>query len=241
MCRLNANGTISIIDRASALFKPRSIGTFVSPDYLQAMYLRSQLIRQMFVYGSSFHFAIVAVVVPDRDRLLQWMADKGCVEQQHYTGTPSRQLREQYRALCQQQHAEIKQMMRAALAAQEAGTIVTDRVRDFVLDYDVDEQGLAFTADNGLLVPQHTHMHAHVHAPQHSTTTVAASVEKAKQSVRLPLHASTHSLTSLARVVRVQTGGANKLSRRAITHHYKDALQQLHMGLGEQIHPEEKW
>ena len=225
ICRLNANGTLTIVDRKSQLFKPRCIGTFVSPDFLQAMYLREQRIRQLFVYGSSFHHAILAVVVPDRDRLLQWMADRGYVTQlADGSGADTAQLWKQYLAVGRRHEAEIKLVMRQALAAQESGMIVHDKVADFLLEFDVDAQGLAFTADNGMLVRAYGTQHTALGTTQHAATS------RPTHSCRLSLIAVLHRPEAPRSCREERSPATTRTSCRGCTYNWERAYNQRKRG-----------
>ena len=62
---------VRIIDRRKNLFK-LSQGEFVSPERLEELYTgASCLISQMYVYGNSLQANIVAVVVPEKEEVLQ--------------------------------------------------------------------------------------------------------------------------------------------------------------------------
>lgn len=64
--RWNPNGTLSIIDRKKNIFK-LSQGEYVAAEYLEAVFLRSPYVGQIFVYGDSFNSFLVAIAVPDYD------------------------------------------------------------------------------------------------------------------------------------------------------------------------------
>ncbi|GAM21276.1 hypothetical protein SAMD00019534_044510 [Acytostelium subglobosum LB1] len=64
--RWNEHGTLSIIDRKKNIFK-LSQGEYVAAEYLEAIFVRSPLAAQVFVYGDSLNSFLVGVVVPDFD------------------------------------------------------------------------------------------------------------------------------------------------------------------------------
>lgn len=65
------NGTLKIIDRRKHIFK-LSQGEYIVPEKIENIYIRSQYVEQVFVYGESLKSCIVAVVVPDVDVLKCW-------------------------------------------------------------------------------------------------------------------------------------------------------------------------
>ncbi|KAJ6244834.1 long-chain-fatty-acid--coa ligase 5 [Anaeramoeba flamelloides] len=66
--RINANGTFSIIDRKKNILKLQQ-GEYVSPKYLESIFVRCPSISQCYVYGSSFENFLVAIIVPDFEAL----------------------------------------------------------------------------------------------------------------------------------------------------------------------------
>jgi len=67
----NENGTLSIIDRKKNIFK-LSQGEYVAVEYLEGVFVRSQFVKQIWVYGNSFKRYLVAVAVPDEEYLPIW-------------------------------------------------------------------------------------------------------------------------------------------------------------------------
>lgn len=76
------NGTLKIIDRRKHIFK-LSQGEYIVPEKIENIYIRSQYIEQVYVYGESLKSCIVAVVVPDVDVIKCW------AHENHISGTLS--------------------------------------------------------------------------------------------------------------------------------------------------------
>lgn len=65
------NGTLKIIDRRKHIFK-LSQGEYIVPEKIENIYINSQFVEQVFVYGESLKSCVVAVVVPDVEVLKTW-------------------------------------------------------------------------------------------------------------------------------------------------------------------------
>ncbi|KAJ5068545.1 long-chain-fatty-acid--coa ligase 5 [Anaeramoeba ignava] len=68
------NGAFKIIDRRKSIFKI-SQGEYVSPETLEGIYIRSQYVSQIMVYGNSSESYLVAVIVPDPENLKKFFSD----------------------------------------------------------------------------------------------------------------------------------------------------------------------
>lgn len=62
---------LKIIDRKKHIFK-LSQGEYIVPEKIENIYIRSQYVHQVYVYGESLKSCVVAVVVPDVDVVKCW-------------------------------------------------------------------------------------------------------------------------------------------------------------------------
>ncbi|KAK2849535.1 hypothetical protein Q5P01_009369 [Channa striata] len=65
------NGTLKIVDRKKHIFKLAQ-GEYIAPEKIEAVYLRSDAVAQVFVHGDSLQSCLVGIVVPDPDFLSSW-------------------------------------------------------------------------------------------------------------------------------------------------------------------------
>uniref|UniRef100_A0A1L8DZ27 Long-chain-fatty-acid--CoA ligase n=1 Tax=Nyssomyia neivai TaxID=330878 RepID=A0A1L8DZ27_9DIPT len=126
------NGTLKIIDRRKHIFK-LSQGEYIVPEKIENIYLRSQYIEQVFVYGESLKSCIVAVVVPDVDVLKCW------AQENNIPGTLS--------VLCN--NPTVKELIFNDMLTwgREGGLKSFEQVKDIYLHPD------PFSVQNGLLTP----------------------------------------------------------------------------------------
>ncbi|KAF5951669.1 hypothetical protein HYC85_009613 [Camellia sinensis] len=68
------NGAMKIIDRKKNIFK-LSQGEYIAVENIENTYSRCPLVTSIWVYGNSFESFLVAVVVPDRKMLEEWVAN----------------------------------------------------------------------------------------------------------------------------------------------------------------------
>lgn len=70
------NGAIKILDRCKNIFK-LSQGEYVAPEKLENIYIQSNYIMQVLIYGDSLKHCTVAIVVADPDKLKEWATANG--------------------------------------------------------------------------------------------------------------------------------------------------------------------
>ena len=69
-------GSLKIIDRKKNIFK-LSQGEYVAVEALESVYKKNLNMEQVWVYGNSFENCVVAVVVPNEEKLMAWAKDAG--------------------------------------------------------------------------------------------------------------------------------------------------------------------
>ena len=69
-------GSLKIIDRKKNIFK-LSQGEYVAVEVLESAYKKNLNMEQVWVYGNSFENCVVAVVVPNEEKLMAWAKDAG--------------------------------------------------------------------------------------------------------------------------------------------------------------------
>ncbi len=130
--RINASGTLSIVDRKKNIFKLAQ-GEYVAPEKIENVYTRAALVAQCFVYGDSLKSSVVAIVVLDPEVAAAWGRSNG--------------LPGSVQALSQRQ--ELKDAVRKQLvdAAKEAGLKGFEQARAFELESE------PFSVENSCLTP----------------------------------------------------------------------------------------
>ena len=69
-------GRIKVFDRAKNMFKLAQ-GEYVAPEKLENIYVKSDLIMQIFVHGDFLSSFLVAIVVIDPEGTQKWMKENG--------------------------------------------------------------------------------------------------------------------------------------------------------------------
>lgn len=54
----------------------RRQGEYIAPEKIEGVYQKHELVAQAFVYGDSLQPCLVGIIVPDKDALLAWAAEK---------------------------------------------------------------------------------------------------------------------------------------------------------------------
>lgn len=126
------NGTLKIIDRKKHIFK-LSQGEYIVPEKIENIYIRSQYVEQVFVYGESLKSSIVAIVVPDVDVIKSWALEY------NIPGTLS--------VLCNNKDVKALILNDMIAKGKEGGLKSFEQVKDIYLHPD------PFSIQNGLLTP----------------------------------------------------------------------------------------
>lgn len=73
---LTPDGGLKIIDRKKNIFK-LSQGEYIAVEKLEATYMKTPPVEQVWVYGDSYQAKLVAVVVPKKHALVDWAKSQG--------------------------------------------------------------------------------------------------------------------------------------------------------------------
>lgn len=126
------NGALKIIDRKRHIFKLAQ-GEYVVPEKIENIYMKSQYVRQIFVYGESLKSCIIAIVIPDVHVVKSWALEHDI------PGTLSE--------LCENEEIKKAIMDDMSVWAKEAGLRPFEQVKDIYLHPE------PFSVQNGLLTP----------------------------------------------------------------------------------------
>ncbi|KAM9715799.1 long-chain-fatty-acid--CoA ligase 5 isoform 1-T4 [Menidia menidia] len=126
------SGVLKIIDRKKNIFKLAQ-GEYIAPEKIENVYVRSELVAQVFVHGDSLQSCLVAVVVPDAEALTDFSKNLG------YRGS--------FEELCK--NSDVKKAIISDMTklGKEAGLKSFEQVRDVHVHPEL------FTVENGLLTP----------------------------------------------------------------------------------------
>jgi len=74
--QVNPNGSLKIVDRAKNIFK-LSQGEYIAPEKLENVYIQSEFVGQIWVYGDSLRDHIIAFIVLDPSPSKKWCVANG--------------------------------------------------------------------------------------------------------------------------------------------------------------------
>ncbi|XP_041114758.1 long-chain-fatty-acid--CoA ligase 1-like isoform X2 [Polyodon spathula] len=126
------NGTLKIIDRKKHIFKLAQ-GEYIAPEKIENIYIRSDVVAQVFVHGDSLQACLVAIVVPDPEVLPRWAKKRG------FEGSCTE--------LCNNKEVKNAVLEDMVKLGKEAGLKSFEQIKDIVLHPEM------FSIQNGLLTP----------------------------------------------------------------------------------------
>ncbi|XP_043369522.1 long-chain-fatty-acid--CoA ligase 1 isoform X3 [Dermochelys coriacea] len=126
------NGTLKIIDRKKHIFKLAQ-GEYIAPEKIENVYMRSEPVAQVFVYGESLQAFLIAIVVPDAETLSNWAKKKG------FEGS--------YEELCKNKDLKKHILEDMLKVGKESGLKSFEQVKGIALSMET------FSVENGLLTP----------------------------------------------------------------------------------------
>jgi long-chain acyl-CoA synthetase len=129
-----------IIDRKKEIFK-LSQGEYIAPTKLESVYGRSKYVGQLCIYGDSIHDYIIAIIIPNRETVLQWLKENNKVANEK--GLSNKEINEYFKDK-ELEEEIVKDLQRLA---KENNLNGLERVNNVLLN-DID-----FTIDNGCVTP----------------------------------------------------------------------------------------
>jgi len=152
--RWNPNGTLSIIDRKKNIFK-LSQGEYIAAEKIEAVYSKSSIVGQIFVYGNSFKSFVLAVVVPDALQVLAFMKEHKfwTAEGEAENKVASPEFLAEYAKVFKANEAAINKHVHAQLKLQEKALKGFEKVRGIVVEGRLDAMLAGFTEANACTTP----------------------------------------------------------------------------------------
>lgn len=152
--RINPNGTLSIIDRKKNIFKT-AFGEYIAVEKIESAYGRAAATGQVWVYGNSFKSFIVGVVVPDALWLKDVLMKKGLwPDQKAAEPTPATDsFAAKFKEIVEQNMDTVKQLVLNDMRSQEKDLKKFERVKDILIECNIDNLLQGFNVENNLLTP----------------------------------------------------------------------------------------
>jgi len=155
--RWNPNGTLSIIDRKKNIFK-LSQGEYIAAEKVEAVYAKSAITGQIFLYGNSYKSFVVAVVVPSAIPLFVYLKNQGWwgelpedFDIKSYAATEA--FRTQLHTVAQAHVAEVKTFVFDQLKVEGKSLKSFERARDIYVETVMNDQLSGFTEANECMTP----------------------------------------------------------------------------------------
>jgi long-chain acyl-CoA synthetase len=154
--RWNPNGTLSIIDRKKNIFK-LSQGEYIAAEKCEAVYAKSSITAQMFIYGNSYKSFVVAIVVPQAVPLhvyfknQGWWGDVPDMDIKQYATTP--EFIEKIHTIAQAHAEETNSFVMSCLRTEEGALKKFERPQAIFVETRLDSMLQGFTEANECLTP----------------------------------------------------------------------------------------
>jgi long-chain acyl-CoA synthetase len=156
--RWNPNGTLSIIDRKKNMFK-LSQGEYIAAENVESVYSKSSIVSQFFVYGNSYKNCVLGVVVPSPSELFAYFKSQNWwprvqgedLDAKTYLLSP--EFLQHYHTVAEEHKDEVKTFVWNKLKASEGGLKGFEKVRQIIVETNIDKDGQGFTVENECITP----------------------------------------------------------------------------------------
>eukprot|EP01083_Nonionella_stella_P071427 191833_1 len=151
--RINPNGTVSIIDRRKNMFKTSS-GEYIASEKCEDVYGKAAAVGQIWIYGNSFKSFVVAVIVPDAMWLVNQLREKGVWKDEQLTPATDAYCNK-FEEIVSGNYDLVKGIMSQNINKTETESDLKrfERIKDFQIEFEIDELLQGFNVDNGTLTP----------------------------------------------------------------------------------------
>jgi len=152
--RINPNGTLSIIDRKKNIFKT-AFGEYIAVEKIESAYGKANGVGQVWVYGNSFKSFVVGVVVPDALWLKDQLIKKGhWKDEKEAEPTPATDaFAAKFKEVVEANLEYVTEVVLNDMRTQEKGLKKFERVKDIMIEYNLDNLLQGFNVENNLLTP----------------------------------------------------------------------------------------
>lgn len=154
--RFNPNGTLSVIDRKKNMFK-LSQGEYIAVENVEAVYQKSPVVSQLWVYGNSFKSFLLAVIVPSAEFTAAWLYSKGWWPKadKESTKLTSESFPSDFQTAMENpaHKPEIKAWILEQLHTVDKSLTSFSKIKDVIVESGIDKLGMAFTEANDCLTP----------------------------------------------------------------------------------------
>jgi len=152
--RMNPNGTLSIIDRKKNIFKT-AFGEYIAVEKIESAYTKAAAVGQVWIYGNSFKSFVVAVVVPDALWIKELLAKKNIwndeKENEPVPGTSD--FAAKFKQIVNANMSAVKEAVLNNMRTQETALKRFERVKDILIECEIDNLLQGFNVENNLLTP----------------------------------------------------------------------------------------